>query len=68
MRGGRSVRWRTTLAVAQEAVAQAKVVGAAGVAVVVALHQAGHRASPSAMSVGTTVRWGIWHASVTRNP
>jgi hypothetical protein len=50
MRGGRSVRWRTTPAAMLEAVAQAKAVGAAGVAV--ALHQTGHRASPPTMSVG----------------
>jgi hypothetical protein len=40
MRKGRSVRQRTTPAMAQEAVAQAKAMGAAGVVIAVALHQA----------------------------
>jgi hypothetical protein len=38
-----------------------------GVAVVVALHQAGHRASPPGTSVGAVARWGIRHASATRS-
>jgi hypothetical protein len=41
----------------QEAVVQAKVVGAA------ALHQVGHRASPPTTSVSTTVRWSIGRVS-----
>jgi hypothetical protein len=56
MRGERSVRRRTTLAAVQEAVALVKVVGAAGVTVAVALHQVGHQASPSTMSVGAVER------------
>jgi hypothetical protein len=62
------MRQRTTLAVAQEAVAQAKAMGVAGVAVAVALHQVGHRATPPTTSVGAVVRWGIGHASVARSP
>jgi hypothetical protein len=46
--------------VAQEAVAQAKAVGGAEVAIAVALHQAGLRASPPATSVGAAARWGHW--------
>jgi hypothetical protein len=42
MPGGRSVRQRTTPAASQEAMAQAKAVGAARVAVAVFLHQACH--------------------------
>jgi hypothetical protein len=64
MHGGRSVSQRTTPTAAQEAVVQAKAVGVAGVAVTVALRQAGHRASPSAMSVGAAARWGIGHVSI----
>jgi hypothetical protein len=55
-------------AAAQEAVAQAKAMGAAGVVVAVALHQAGHRASPPVMSVGAIARWSIGHVSVARSP
>jgi hypothetical protein len=62
------MRWITTPAAAQEAVAQAKVVGAAGVTVAVALHQVGHRASPPMMSVGVAARWGIGHTSVAQSP
>ncbi len=58
------MRWRTTPVAVQEAVAQAKAVGAAGVAVTVALHQAGHQASPLTTSVGAVARWSIGHASV----
>jgi hypothetical protein len=50
------VRWRTTPAVAEDVVAQAKVMGAAGVMVALALHQAGRRASPPTMSVSAVAR------------
>jgi hypothetical protein len=63
MRGGRSTRRRTTPAVAQEVVVQAKAVGAAGVVGAAALHQVGHRASPPTTSVSTAVRWSIGRVS-----
>jgi hypothetical protein len=62
------VRLRTTLTAAQEAVAQAKAVGAVGVAVTVALHQADRRANPPAMSVDAAARWGIGRVSAARSP
>jgi hypothetical protein len=42
--------------------------GAAGVAVAVALHQAGRRASPPVMSVSVVARWGIGRVSAARSP
>jgi hypothetical protein len=42
--------------------------GAAGVAVAVALHQVGHRASPPVMSVGAVARWGNGRVSAARSP
>jgi hypothetical protein len=68
MPGGRSVRQRTPPTLAQEVLAQGKVVGTVGVAVAVALHQAGHRPSPPATSVDAVARWGIGHASLARSP
>jgi hypothetical protein len=65
-RRGRSVRQGTTPAATQEVVAQAKAMDADGVTVVI--HQAGHRSSPLAMSVGVATRWGIGHVSVTQSP
>jgi hypothetical protein len=52
MHGGRSARQRTTLAVAQEAVAQTKVMG------VVTLHQPDRRTSQPTMSADVAARWG----------
>jgi hypothetical protein len=49
---GRSVRQRSTPAAVQEAMAQAKAVGTAEVA----LYQAGRRASPPTTSVGAVAR------------
>jgi hypothetical protein len=37
--------------------------GATGVTIAVALHQAGHRASPPVMSVGAVAGWGIGRVS-----
>jgi hypothetical protein len=53
------VRRRTTLIAAQEAVAHAKAVGATEVVGVAALHQAGRRASPLAMSIDAATSWAL---------
>jgi hypothetical protein len=49
-------------------VALAKAMGMAGVAIAVALHQAGRQASPLEMSVGAVARWGIGRVSAARSP